>query len=394
MPHKASTRSAHNSGTIRQRPDGRWEARVTIGTNPGTGKPVRKSIYGATQKEVRQKMQKTIVEVDEGIYAAPSKLTVKQWLEIWTTEYLGSVKETTRQRYCMDINNYIVPALGAVKLSVLTPAAIQKLYNSLISPDRKPKPLKPKSIKNVHGTLHKALKQALKLGYIRSNPTEACTLPRIEKAEISPLDAPEIRNFLAALDDSEYSTLLKVDLFTGLREGEILGLQWSCIDFERGTILVNKQLSRPRVKGDTYRFTSLKNDKPRTVYPAPYVMNLLKEHRRIYLEKRLLAGVCWDEGEFPDLVFTNDTGKHLCYNIVLRHYRKALEKAGLPAKRFHDLRHTYAVTSLRAGDDIKTLQENLGHHTAAFTLDQYGHVTDTMKEASAQRMEAFIGTLK
>jgi integrase len=242
--------------------------------------------------------------------------------------------------------------------------------------------------------LHKALQKALTLGFIRSNPSSACTLPRIEKAAIKPLDAPEIKSFLAALDESDYSTLLKVDLFTGMREGEILGLEWSCIDFERGTITVSKQLSRPRRKGDIYRLTSLKNDKPRTINPAPFVMGLLKEHRRKQLEKRLLAGPLWEEGDFPDLVFTNDFGKHLCYNVVLRHFRKALAVAGIPSKRFHDLRHTYAVSSLRAGDDVKTVQENLGHHTAAFTLDQYGHVTETMREASARRMEAFIDTLK
>lgn len=129
-------------------------------------------------------------------------------------------------------------------------------------------------------------------------------------AQISPLDAPEMRDFLAVLDESEYSTLLKVDLFTGLREGEILGLQWSCIDFERGTIRVDKQLSRPREKGDVYRLTSLKNDKPRTIQPAPYVMELLKEHRRAHLAKRMQAGPAWDDEGFPDLVFVGPTGKH------------------------------------------------------------------------------------
>ena len=386
MPRK-TTRNAQGGGTIRQRPDGRWEGRVTLGRDPGTGKQVQKSIYGATQKEVRQRMQKILVEVDEGIYTEPSRMTVGEWMDIWLSEYMGGVKASTLVSYRQHVRNHIKPALGAVKLQALTPAAVQRFYNGL---QRREKPLSAKTVKNIHGVLHQALRQAVRLGYIRSNPSEACTLPHIERAEISPLDAPEMRDFLAALDESEYSTLLKVDLFTGLREGEILGLQWSCIDFERGTIRVDKQLSRPREKGDVYRLTSLKNDKPRTIQPAPYVMELLKEHRRAYLAKRMQAGPVWDDEGFPDLVFVGPTGKHLCYNVVLRHYRKALERAGLPEHRFHDLRHTYAVTSLRAGDDVKTVQENLGHHTAAFTLDQYGHVTETMKEASARRMEAFI----
>lgn len=390
MPRKTTKRGANGGGSIRQRADGTWEARITIGVNPGTRKPLRKSIYGKTQKEVRQKMQKALVEVDEGTYTAPAKITVKQWLETWLTEYTGDVKDSTRTSYRQHMNNHIIPALGALKLSEVTPAICQKFYNDLT---RREKPLSPKTVKNVHGVLHHALKQAVRLGYMRMNPTEACTLPRIEKARIEPLDAPEIRRLLNVLEEDVYSDVLRVDLFTGMREGEILGLQWSCVDFDRGTITIEKQLSRPRVKGEEYRFTSLKNDKPRTVQPAPFVMQLLKRQRRRQAEDRIRAGAAWDDCGFPDLVFTSETGKYLNYTIVLRHLKKALEAAGLPEKRFHDLRHTYAVTSLQAGDDVKTVQENLGHHTAAFTLDQYGHVTETMRQASAQRMEAFYNAL-
>ena len=412
MPRK-STRNAQGGGTIRQRPDGRWEGRVTLGRDPGTGKQVQKSIYGATQREVRQKMQKMLVELDEGVYIEPSKLTVKAWLETWLAEYNGDVKPATIVSYRQHIQNHIVPALGAVKLSALTPTAVQRFYNELQrSGVKTPKrdetgkivrakgevvyttsPMSPKTVKNVHGVLHQALKQAMRLGYIRSNPTEACILPRIEKAEMRPLDAPEIKCLLASLGDDVYCTLLKVDLFTGMRQGEILGLQWACVDFDRGTITVNKQLVHPREKGERYRLASLKNDKPRTIQPAPFVMNLLREHRRRQLQQRMRAGSLWDDAGIPDLVFTSETGRYLNYTAVWRRYKLELERAGLPSNRFHDLRHTYAVTSLRAGDDVKTVQENLGHHTAAFTLDQYGHVTESMREASAQRMQSFINDL-
>lgn len=384
-------RGANGAGTIRQRADGTWEARITLGVDPGTGKQKQKSFYGKTQKEVRQKLQRAMIAVDEGTYAEPSKITVREWLETWLNEYTNDVKDSTRTRYRQDMTNHIFPALGAVKLSELTPAACQKFYNSLT---RRDKPLSAKSVKNVHGVLHHALKQAVRLGYARMNPTEACTLPRIEKAEIKPLDAPEIKALLDALGDDVYDDLIRFDLFTGLREGEALGLQWGCVDFDRGTIRVDKQLARPRVKGEVYRFTSLKNDKPRTIQPAPFVMDLLRRQRKRQAEQRMRAGAAWDDCGFPDLVFTAEGGKYLNYTIVLRHLKDALRRAGLPDKRFHDLRHTYAVTSLQAGDDVKTVQENLGHHTAAFTLDQYGHVTDSMREASAQRMERFINGLK
>ena len=130
MPRKNS-RTANNAGSIRQRPDGRWEARISVGINPGTGKPVRKSIYGATQKEVRQKMQKVLVDVDTGVYIEPSKLTIKAWLETWLNEYNGNVKPTTVTSYRQHIKNHIVPALGAVKLDALMPTTVQKFYNEL-----------------------------------------------------------------------------------------------------------------------------------------------------------------------------------------------------------------------------------------------------------------------
>lgn len=127
MPRK-NTRTANNAGSIRQRSDGRWEARVTIGTDPGTGKSVRKSIYGSTQREVRQKMQQILVDADLGIYIAPSKLTLKAWLETWLAEYNGDLKPTTIISYRQYIQNHIVPALGAMKLEALTPTMIQKFY--------------------------------------------------------------------------------------------------------------------------------------------------------------------------------------------------------------------------------------------------------------------------
>ena len=384
-------KAANNAGTIRQRADGRWEGRVTLGTNPGTGKPIRKSVYGATQKEVRQAMQKILVEVDEGIYTQPSKLTVKQWSEEWLREYTPDVKPSTRARYESDFRNHILPALGSVKLSALTPSMIQKFYNDL---QRGEKPISAKSVRNVNGVLHQSLKQAVKLGYIRVNPTEACTLPRFEKTEIQPLDMPEVKAFLDSLGDDVYSTVYKVDLLTGLRHGEILGLTWDCIDFDRGTITINKQLIMTRGENAGYQFSTLKNDKPRTIQPAPFVMDWLRERRIVQLQDRLRVGSLWDEGEFPGLVFTSETGAHLCSRVVLKHLKTALEKAGLPEKRFHDLRHSYAVLSIMAGDDSKTLQQNLGHATPGFSMTVYAHVTKSMQEASARRMQTLISNLK
>lgn len=141
----------------------------------------------------------------------------------------------------------------------------------------------------------------------------------------------------------------------------------------------------------SYHFSPLKNDKPRTITPAAYVMQLLKSQHTRQLEMRLRAGELW-YNEF-DLVFTNEAGRPLSRRTIYKHFKKIAAAIGVPDLRFHDLRHSYAVASIRGGDDIKTVQTNLGHATAAFTLDVYGHATDQMKRASAARMDAYIKSL-
>lgn len=390
MPRK-STRNAQGGGTIRQRKDGTWEARYTVGRDPGTGKQIQKSVYGKTQKEVRQRLQQITTAIDNGTYTDPTKATVAQWLEVWLETYTGDVKPLTKRAYSTSIKNHIIPAIGALKLDKLTPLQIQKFYNECMNGSKN---LKPKTVKNIHGVLHSALKQALMNGMIRSNPADSCTLPRIERIEIKPFDDDAEKRFLQAIDGDKYERLFVVDLYTGMRKGEILGLRWSDIDFDQGIITISKQLQVEPFKGGRYYLAPLKNDKDRVITPAPYVMQILREQRLHQNEARLLAGSEWDEGEIPGLVFTNETGRHLCHQTIGTRYKKLVTAAGLPEARFHDLRHSYAVASLRAGDDIKTVQGNLGHHSAAFTMDTYAHVTTQMKRESADRMQAHIQAIK
>ena len=182
-------RSAAGQGTIRKKTITRqgkqytyWEARFTAGYDPGTGKQLQRSITGKTQKEVAQKLKAATAAIDAGTYQAPSKMTVGQWLDIWTAEYLGGVKPRTVENYCSVVKNHIKPALGAVKLEALDAHTIQGFYN------RQGETLSAKTVKDHHGILHKALQQAVANGYIRFNPAAACVLPRAEKKEIKPLD--------------------------------------------------------------------------------------------------------------------------------------------------------------------------------------------------------------
>ena len=381
-------RTSNGNGHIRFRSDGRWEAQYC------TPDGKRRSVYGKTQREVRQKLTQVQSDIDINLFVAPNRLTVGEWLDRWISDYCNSTKESTRDSYRGHIENHLKPALGKVKLTTLTPDMCQNFVNSLRDkPGKGNRPMSAKTIKNIVGTLHEALRRAVKNRYIHFNPASDLDKPRIDKYSIQPLDMPDVKALFESLDDSLYSTIIKVDMFSGMRQAEILGLQWQKINFETGTILVDQQLARPRKKGDNYRLTSTKTDNTRVIQPAPFVMQLLKQQRQRQLEQRLKAGSLWDDYGIPDLVFTNETGKYLCYQMVLRHLRKALTQTGIQERRFHDLRDTFATASIALGDDIKTVQHNLGHYDASFTLNHYVGCTESMRQASSSRMEGFIAGL-
>jgi len=396
MPQsKNKNKSASGMGNIRKKTrtvNGKtytyYEARYTEGFEPGTGKQIQRSISGKTQKEVAQKLKAALAALDSGTYIAPCKMTVGEWMDIWSKQYLGGVKESTVAAYNATIRTHIKPGIGAIRLDALDTHLVQSFYNGLREPTKDRDAVSPKTVKNVHGILHKALQQAVANGYIRFNPTNSCILPRVEKKELQPLDEAETKLFLDAVKGNRFELLFTFTLFSGLREGEALGLTWDRVDFMRGTILISKQLQKEKKAGGEFRLVSLKNDKPRRITPAPWVMQLLRDRKLQQYEHREKAGAAWSNP--MNLVFTNELGGNLIPQTVVRHFKEIVTSIGRPDARFHDLRHSYAVASLRSGDDIKTVQGNLGHATAAFTLDVYGHVTNQMQEASAVRMEAYI----
>lgn len=387
-------KSAAGAGTIRKKTVTRagkeysyWEARYTTGYDPGTGKQIQRSITGKTQKEVSQKLKAATTAIDEGIYAAPSKMTVGQWLDIWTAEYLGGVKPSTVTSYKATVRTHLKTGLGAIRLEALTAHTIQGLYNSLAAKDSGGKSLSAKTIKNVHGVLHKALQQAVSNGYIRFNPANSCVLPRVIKKELQPLDEDQIATFLKAIKSHRLEDLFITTLFTGMREGEVCGLLWNCVDLDKGTMTINKQLQLIRNTHGEHQLLPTKNSKGRTITLAPSVIKVLRGVKKKQLENRLRYGELWSDNGF---VFTDELGRYLKPQAVRRAFKKVVVEIGCPDTRFHDLRHSYAVAAIKSGDDIKTVQENLGHATASFTLDIYGHVTEKMKQESANRMEQFI----
>lgn len=385
-------RNAKGLGSIRQRSDGRWEGRLMIGFNSKTGAPNRKSIYGATQSEVRKKLTALTKSVDDGTYSEPMKVPLRQWLETWLKEYTGNIKPYSLKAYQDRIRLHIIPALGTVKLSALTAPMIQSFINNMRNGSKDSPPLAPKTIKSVHGVLHKALQQAVILGYLPNTPADHCILPRIVRKEIKPLDEDSTVCFLNTIQKDRYANLFIIDLFTGLRMGEILGLKWENIDFRTNTITISQQLQREKKSGGIYQLTSLKNDRTRKIRVAPTVIHALENERNQQALHKSLTGNNWSE-PIQGLVFTGDTGNPISQTTIRRHFKQIVKEIGLPEARFHDLRHSFAVASLQNGDDVKTVQENLGHYSASFTLDVYGHVTDKMKQSSAERMENYIRSL-
>ena len=286
MPRK-NTKNAKGSGTIRQRPDGRWEARFTVGRDPGTGKQAQRSVYGSTQKEVRQKLAQITAAIDSGTYQARNKITVSSWFREWLDTFCANkVKPLTKESYEGIVKNHINPAIGAMELQTVKGRHIQKIYNTMTAAG-----LSGKTVKNVSAVLHKAFSVALKQGLIISNPCDGAELPKTVPHEIVPLTDDEIPKFLDAIADSPYKNAYALCLFAGLREGECMGLSWKQVDFQRGRISVNQQLQKGKAKGSGYYIMpSPKSSKPRTIEPPPVTFAYLQAERVKQMERRFAAG--------------------------------------------------------------------------------------------------------
>lgn len=395
-----SNRRDNGEGCLRKRANGTWEAIVTLYVDPVTKKKKTKSLYAKSRKEVKAKLEAFLDELEEKktnlilpefTPESEEDKLLSDWLDIWHKNYLADIKRSTKATYRSAIDNHIAPVLGSYPLSKLKAPVIQEFYNQL----KDDKGLSPKYIKNIHGILHSALDKAVEVEYLAKNYSSVCSIPKVEEPEIKPLNKEEQERLFAALKGEPFEDLILTDLFTGLRCGELIGLTWDCIDFDQGIIHVKKQLSMPRKKGGGGKcyWSSLKNGKTRIVVPAPFVMDVLKHHKAVQAQQKLAAGSLWNEGDFPGLVFTHPDGYHFIQPTIWKEFQKILKKAGLQHYRVHDLRHTFAVNSIKAGDDIKTLQENMGHYSAAFTLDKYGHVVDEMRKASSNRMQKLIESM-
>ena len=389
-------KAASGAGSIRKRTvtkNGKsysyWEGRITVGYNPGTGKPIVRSFSGNTQKEVKQKLQETAVALNNGTYQEPNKMTVGEWMDKWLEKFATPhIKPLTVAAYQASIKHHIKPGIGAMKLQSVKGIHIQEIYDSM-----KEQGLSAKTIKNVGAIMHKAFSVAVLQGFITVNPCDAAQFFKVERQEIVPLADEQIPLFLTAIQQDPFCNAYALCLFAGLREGECLGLSWEQVDFETQRITVSQQLQREKKKGGVhYIANTTKNGKARTIAPPPIAFQYLRAEKKRQLENRLRTGELWNNEH--NLVFTTEAGGFINILTFYKHFKNIAASIGCPSARPHDLRHTCATVAVASGADIKSVQDLLGHATASFTLDVYTHASDKMKSDTAARMQSYYDSLQ
>ena len=372
-------RRANGEGNIRKRKDGRWEGRYTVGHDPETGKAIIKNVLGKTQAEVKEKLKKAIEE-NVGIdYGKAKTYTVGSWLEAWMENYAKVKLRPSTFKTSQDfLKNHIKPQIGGIPLADLTSLDLQRFYKHLLDGGRvdrieakkKPKGLAPKTVRNIHQMIGSAYNLALEQRLVTKNPTQGCALPKAEHKEMQTLPIEQLTSFLREAKDSGVFALYYIDLTTGLRRGELLGLKWSDIDLEKGDLRVQRQIGR--IDGKIIEMPLKTKNAYRTLPLSADAIDVLK------MQKYKVGNSEW--------VFPSPSGGPMSPDSVLHMLHRVLKRAGLPKVRFHDLRHTFATLALQNGVDVKTVSGMLGHFSAGFTLDTYAHVTTSAKREAAKTM--------
>ena len=389
-------------GSIRKRSNGSYEVRYTEGFDL-SGKQIQRSKSFKTEREANEFRIKTLNQINEGTYVSPNQMLFEEWAIYYLNHHTSNLKDLTKKSYEDRLRLHIIPALGNIKLCKLTSFAVQDFVDGLGRKTDERKALSPKTIKCIHGVLHKVLSKAVGLGYLSKNPADGATLPKVKQIEVKPLNDRQTVEFLKAIKGDIYNQVYMIALFMGLRQGEVLGLAWDCIDWENNVITIKQQLLRKRDyeliesidddDNNPYKIAPVKDDDVRYICVDDEIMDIFRTRLEEQNEQRKRAGDLWYE-PFPNLVFENAFGKNFAHSTVRKHFKKSVAEIGLPEERFHNLRHNYTSRALEAGDDVTTVQKNLGHATADFTLKVYAHGIEEAQIRSAKNMNDRIKMLK
>lgn len=375
------TRRDPGDGSIFQRKDGRWVARLKL----PTGKS--RFMYGKSRGEVKKRLADAKRTLDAGKPLGNARETFGSYLEGWMAALPAtSVKPSTVDYYCRYIRKHVMTSdLARKPLTQLEAVDLRHLYA-----EKRLSGLSATTVHHLHAVIHVALTQAVDDGKLARNVaalvgrTHRPKVARHEMATIADGDKPQ--RFIAAARGDRFEALLVVAIATGLRQGELRALRWKDVDLDGSQLSVTGSLGGP--KRSDFAIGTPKNGKGRSVALGPIVVCVLRDHRRQQAEAQLLLGAEWQD---RDLVFPNEFGDYLSTTTIGRALRRVIERAGLPRIRFHDLRHTAATIMLSNGVHPKIVSEMLGHSTIAITLDLYSHVTPNMqREAAAAMDRAFV----
>ena len=377
-----ATKRGRGEGSIYRRKDGRWTAEISV----EGGKS--KFLYGKTRKEVQEKLKTALYEQQKGLLITGSQQKVDQFLTHWLEDVQKQrVRARTYERYEEIVRLHLIPAIGHHALQKLTPQHIQSFYKKKLEEG-----LSNTTVVCFHSVLHKALETAVRWDLIGRNTCDLVSPPRREHFEIQPLNSSQIQQFLTIIQGHRQEALFILALATGMRRGEILGLKWRDVDLEEGVLHIQRILTRipSKLPGKGFTEAEPKTERGRRSILLPvFTVEALKAHRVRQLEAKLKAGIGWQD---HDYVFCTSIGTHLNpTRDVLDQFKILLKKAGLPAIRFHDLRHSSATMLLGMKVHPKIVQEILGHSQISITMDIYSHVLPTMQEEAMGKMNEAFG---
>jgi integrase len=367
-------RRANNEGSLYQRSNGTWRARVYL-----DGK--RLSFSSKTRQEAKAWLRKTIIQVETGLTFQSAKTTLKDYLENWLVNVKTTLRPGTWYQYEMSCRVHILPSLWMIKLKDLNPGHFQALYNAKLKSGTG-----IRTIKVIHVVLHKALGQSVKLGMIGRNPTDAVTPPRYQPVEMKSYDESQVNQMLLAARGDRYEALYHLAVVSGMRQSELLALKWSDLDWQERTLKIQRQLKRRDLKAGYFTDPKTKAGK-RCINLGAETIRKLRIHYEIQRLERGKAGDRWEEN---DLIFPSTIGTPLDQYNLLKRFRNLISKAGLPKIRFHDLRHTAASLMLNHGVPIIAVSRRLGHSKVSITLDTYAHLFPGVQSGAADLMDELV----
>jgi integrase len=336
----------------------------------------------STKKEAQKALAQKLHEINTGTYVDSSKDRLSEYLEKWLEYKRSRIKQRTYEIYKRTIRLHVDPHVGKIKLIDLKSAHLRDLYNKLAQ-----KSLSNRYISQIHTLLHDALKTAVKWDLVPRNVSDMVDPPRPERKKFNVWSLEDVQRFLNAPEVKEHRFYVAflLALTTGMRQGEILGLQWRDIDFANNTIHVQRTLTRI---GDGETFGPPKSESSnRVIYVPPEVIEVLRKHKAKQNEVKLLMGAAYNN---LDLVIARTNGNIVTQAFLRKKFVDLITKLDMPYIRFHDLRHTHATIMLELGEKLKVIQDRLGHSALTTTADIYTHVSKTLQKGSADILSEAI----